>query len=143
VTAGSAVRGSASVETAVLAPALLLLLGLGVLAGRVGTAGAAVDAAAGAAARQASLTRTGHHAQATATRAAVESLAEQHLRCQHVTVSTDVSAFAAPPGAPGSVRVTVTCQLALADLALPGLPGTRTLTAHAVSPLDPYRGRTR
>jgi hypothetical protein len=35
----------------------------------------------------------------------------------------------------------VTCTVRLADLLVPGLPGSRTLTSTFVSPLDPYRSR--
>ena len=36
---------------------------------------------------------------------------------------------------------TVACVVNLADLSLPGVPGTRTVTATATSPIDTYRER--
>jgi hypothetical protein len=45
-------------------------------------------------------------------------------------------------GQPGQVTATVTCTVRLSDLtAVPGMPGSRTLTATFVSALDPYRAR--
>jgi len=39
------------------------------------------------------------------------------------------------------VTVTVTCIVELSDVSMPGLPGTKTLTATFVSSIDSYRGR--
>ncbi len=50
-------RGSATIELAVLAPALLALLGLVIVAGRISVAGSAVEQAAASAARAASIAR--------------------------------------------------------------------------------------
>ena len=71
-------RGSVSLELAILAPALLLLLGVLVLAGRVETSSAAVEQAARAAARDASLARTPDAARSTATASAQRELAASH-----------------------------------------------------------------
>ncbi len=38
------------------------------------------------------------------------------------------------------MTVTVTCEVPLADLALLGVPGSRTVTGTASSPVDVYRG---
>lgn len=132
-------RGSVTLELAILAPALLLLLGLLVLAGRVETSLAAVEQAARSAARDASLARTADAAQASARVAAQRELAESG--CVATDVTVDTSGFAAPLGTDASVAVHVSCTITLADLAVPGLPGTRTLTADGVSPLDRYRSR--
>jgi hypothetical protein len=67
---------------------------------------------------------------------------EQHLQCQAVTVTVDTAGFAVPLGRPATVSVQVSCRVRLADLTLPGLPGSRLVSDRAVSPLDPYRGRT-
>jgi hypothetical protein len=37
------------------------------------------------------------------------------------------------------VKVDVACVVRLSDIGLPGLPGNRTLTDEATSPLDPFR----
>ncbi|CAL8978643.1 hypothetical protein CELL_02921 [Cellulomonas sp. T2.31MG-18] len=132
-------RGSVSLELAILAPALLLLLGVLVLAGRVETSSAAVEQAARAAARDASLVRTPDAARATATPAAQRELAASH--CAATQISVDTTGFAAPVGTDAAISVEVVCTVSMADLAIPGLPGTRTITGHATSPLDRYRSR--
>jgi hypothetical protein len=68
-------------------------------------------------------------------------LAEQDLQCSSVQVDVETAGFAVPVGLPAHVRATVTCVVRLSDLALPGFPGSRTVTATAVSPLDTYRER--
>jgi Flp pilus assembly protein TadG len=133
-------RGAASVELAVLAPALLLVVALLIAAGRITLAGGAVEHAATAAARQASLARTPATARAAAEQTARRLLAEQHLHCRSTTVGVDTAGFAAPSGRPAQVSVQVACVVPLADLGLPG-PGARTLADTFTSPLDPYRGR--
>ena len=134
-------RGSVTVEMVLIAPALLALLMLTVLAGRIVLAGGTVEQVAAGGARAASLARSPAEATTTATGAVRRSIAEQNLQCQHVSVSVDTAGFRSPLGQPASVAVTVSCQVRLSDLALPGAPGSRTLTDRAVSPLDPYRGR--
>ena len=134
-------RGSATLELAILAPALLLLLGLVVLAGRVQVTAGAVEHAATVAARDASLARTPAAAQTTGTLAADRELAAQNLRCTPTDVAVDTSGFTAPLGQPATVTATITCTVTFADLALPGLPGAHTITAHATSPLDSWRTR--
>lgn len=133
--------GSATLEVAILTPALLLLLALVVFAGRVQVAAGAVEHAAAVAAREASLARTADAARTAATTAAVGDLDGQDLRCATSTVTIDTTGFAAPVGAGSHVTATVTCTVSIADLAVPGLPGTRTLTATATSPIDRYRAR--
>jgi hypothetical protein len=56
-------------------------------------------------------------------------------------VVVDVTGFAAPVGSDATVTVTVTCTVTIADLAIPGLPGTHTMTGTATSPIDSYRSR--
>lgn len=133
--------GSASLELVVLTPALVGLLGLLVLAGRLAVAGNTVEQAADEAARSASIARTVAGARAAAQEGARRALAERDLRCSTVTVALDTSGFTVPVGAPAQVRATLTCTVELSDLALPGFPGERAVTATAVSPLDTYRER--
>jgi len=132
--------GSASLELAIIAPVLLLLLALIVMGGRFAMASAAITGVAGAAARDASLARSPTAARAAAVSGAQATLAEQSLHCQgRPIVQVDTSAFAAVPGTPASVSVDVTCVVVLNGLHVPGLPSTRTLHERAVSPLDSYR----
>ena len=134
-------RGSASVEAAIGVPAFLLLVGLLVLGGRTAIAQQAVQAAASDAARAASIARTVSTARADASSAAHTSLTNQHLDCANTTVTVDTAAFGTPVGTPGQVSATVTCALRLDDIGLPGIAGTKTITATMSSPLDTYRGR--
>lgn len=134
-------HGSAAIETAIGVPAFILFAGLIIGAGRVGLARQAVTAAAAEAARSASIERTQHSAETTALAAASATTASQGLRCSTLTVAVDASEFAKPVGVPASVRVTVTCDLTLSDLAVPGLPGSLPVSATMESPLDTYRGR--
>lgn len=135
-------RGSTTLEFVIVAPAVLLILAAAIYAGRVMIAGQTVEHAASAAARTASIARTGPAAQASATAAAQDSLTEQGLRCSSTSVSVDTGGFARPPGTAATVTATVTCVVNASDLAAPGIPGSHTVTATATSPLDTYRDRT-
>ncbi|GAA4714516.1 TadE/TadG family type IV pilus assembly protein [Phytohabitans rumicis] len=134
--------GSVSVEIAVLAPAFLLLVVLAAVAGRTAIAQNAVDLAAHEAARTASLARTAATAEVQGEAAANATLAEQGLDCGNsLVVEVNTSGFAADLGEPATVTATVTCDVSLADLAMPGVPGSKTVQATYVSPLDRYRSR--
>lgn len=135
-------RGSATLELAILTPFMLMVIALMVLGGRVAIAGNTVTTVAGNAAREASLARTAGTAIANATSSARAGLAAQAINCAGGgTVSVDTSGFgAAARGVPGQVvTVTISCVVPIADLGLPGAPGTRTLSDQAVSPIDPNR----
>lgn len=134
-------RGSLVLEFAVLAPGLVLIVGLMIVAGRVALAGQSVGQAADEAARAASLARTQSEAVRSAQDTASSSLRQQSLQCTTSTVTVDSSGFARPAGTPATVGATVTCVVRLSDISLPGLPGSRTVTATASSPLDTYRER--
>ena len=135
----SADSGSATVELVILTPAVLLLLGLVVIGGRIALADNAISGVAGSAAREASLARSPAQAIAAAQTTASSTLADQNLHCLSTQVDVDTAGFAAAPGTGASVRVDVYCTVALNEMALPGLPGSRTLHDFSVSPLDPYR----
>lgn len=133
--------GSMSLELAVLAPALLLLIGLLILAGRVAMANGSVEQAAAEAARAASLERSPVAARSSGIAAAMTSLNQQDLQCVSLDVNVTTAGFQVPAGQPASVTAIVTCPVRLSDIAIPGLPGTRVVTAEAASPLDRYRER--
>lgn len=139
--AGRSDRGSEAVEAAVGVPAFLLFIALIIAGGRLAIAHQAVEAAASDAARSASISRTQGSAQGSALSSATASLANQKLQCASKTVNVDTSGFASPVGTPATVTATVTCVVKLADVAVPGLPGTKTITATMSSPLDTYRER--
>ena len=134
-------RGSAAIEAAIGLPAFMLFVALIILAGRVAIATQAVDSAATASARTASIARTAGDANATARTAAASSLADQNLQCVSITVTLDTTGFSAPLGTPATVTATVRCVVNLTDVTLPGVPGTKTVTATATSPVDTFRER--
>lgn len=134
-------RGSVSLELVILAPGLLLVIGLLIYGGRLELAKQSIQSAASQAAREASIARTQPQANSTAAAAATRSLAEQGLDCITSSVSVDTSGFASPAGTPATITAEVTCVVHLSDLAVPGLPGSKTVTATADSPLDTYRER--
>ena len=138
---GTSERGSAALELAIIGPALIVLLAVVIAAGRIQVAGGAVEQAAAAGAREASIARTPAAATAIAEAAATRVLTQQDLDCAALTVTTDTSGYAAPVGQVGQVGATVTCVVPLSDLGVPVLPGARTLTAQSTSVLDRYRGR--
>ncbi|SEP53802.1 hypothetical protein SAMN04489732_13141 [Amycolatopsis saalfeldensis] len=117
----------------------VLFVGLLIIAGaRISSAQQAVDNAAAAAARAASLARSPAAAQQAGTAVARERLGREGLTCHTWSVSVDAGQIAV--GHTGLVRVDLTCQVPLADLALPVPGGTRTITSTFTSPTDPYRG---
>ena len=132
--------GNAALELIVLAPVILFLLGLVIAAGRTSVAQGSVAAAARDAARQASISLTPSAAQTAALSSARAALGQDGLNCDPV-VRVNVSGFGVPVGEPANVQATVTCQVSLSSLVVPGMPGSKTLRATFRSPLDPYRGR--
>ena len=134
-------RGSMAVELVVLTPALILIILLLVAGGRLALAGNQAQAAAVAAAREASLSRTATQAQTAATAAAQQAMAQAGYQCTNLQVLINDAGLNVPLGEVGTVTATITCVLNMSDIALPGLPGTKTLTAAAQSPVDAYRER--
>lgn len=131
--------GSTTLEVAILTPALILVLGAMIVVGRVQLAAGAVEHAAAVAAREASLARTTSVATAAAQSAVDRELAATDCSASSVTV--DATGLSAPIGQPATVSVTVRCDIDLSDLAIPVLPGTRTLTGSAISSVDTWRQR--
>lgn len=129
-----------SVEVAVLTPAFLMLLALAAVTGRTAIAQNALDIAAHDAARAASISRSAGAARTAGESAALDALRAQGLACTP-RVSVDTSGFGTPVGTPAAVTATVNCSVTFADLALPGVPGSRALSASFTSPLDRYRSR--
>jgi Flp pilus assembly protein TadG len=133
-------EGNAPLELVILAPVVFLLLAFVVAAGRTSIAQGSVAAAARDAARQASISLTPGAAQTAALSSAMTALGQDGLDCRPV-VTVDTAGFGIPVGQPATVSATVTCTVSLSDLLVPGLPGSRTLTATFASPLDPFRER--
>ncbi|WP_329583500.1 TadE/TadG family type IV pilus assembly protein [Streptomyces sp. NBC_01361] len=134
-------RGSYALETAVLAPVLIAILGLMIAFGRITDADGAVDSAAHAAARAASLERDAGTAQAKAQDAVTRSLSGEGITCQTSNVAIDTSGYATDVGEAATVTASISCTANLSDIALPGLPGAKTLSASWTSPIDTYRAR--
>src|SRR5665647_2963642 len=115
--------GWASLELALRAPVVLVLVALVVMGGRYAMASTAITGVAGVAARDASLARSPAAARAAAISSAQATLAEHDLHCQGApAVEVDTSGFAAAPGTPASVSVDVTCVVVVNGLNVPGLP---------------------
>ncbi|MEO3797825.1 TadE family protein [Nonomuraea sp. B10E15] len=133
-------RGSIALEMAIIAPALIALLVMVIGLGRVSFAHSAIEAAARDAARQASIARDPATARSAALSSARAALAREGLACTpSVTVNT--TGLSAPLGRPATVVAQVSCEVQLADLTVPGIPGTKNLTSSFTSPIDPYRAR--
>ena len=124
-----------TLELAILAPTLIVMLMLIVGFGRVTQARQLVDQSAAAAARAATLTTAPGPADTAARGAAAASLAQAGLSCRSLTTRLDLSAFR--PG--GLISATTVCVADLSGLAAAGLPGSITLTATATTPLEPFR----
>lgn len=136
-------RGASTLEAAILAPVLLMLIAVAVISMRIEVAAQAVESAAHDAARAASISRTQTEADTAARNAANNALSQQDLTCNRgPTVVPDTSQFQRPIGETAVITVTVTCVVPLNDVGLPGLPGTKTLTATFTSYLDQFRGRS-
>ncbi|MFQ6146752.1 TadE/TadG family type IV pilus assembly protein [Streptomyces seoulensis] len=134
-------EGSAAIEAAVILPSLIMFLCLAIAGGRIVTSGAKIDSAAEDAAREASIHRTAAASQGAARAAAAESLDDQGIRCASTSVQVDVGGLSVAVGQVATVTVTVRCTVSLSDLLVPGVPGTRTLSATATSVVDRYRQR--
>lgn len=129
------------IEAAIGVPAFGLFIAMIILGGRVEIAKQSVEVAAYEAARAASIERTQSEAISSGKSAASRSLNDQGLQCASTSVTVNAAGFNAPLGTTAQVTATVTCKVDVADLAIPGLPGTRTITATASSPVDAYRER--
>ena len=134
-------RGSESIQAAIVTPLLVVFLCMAIAAGRLVTSGDTIDAAAQDAARAASIARTYPAAEAAAEAAASGSLTEQGMRCASTSVAIDAAGLYVPVGQVGYVTATVTCNVALSDLLLPGAPGSHTLKSSFTSVVDAYRSR--
>jgi Flp pilus assembly protein TadG len=128
-------EGSLTVELVVLTPVLFLMALTVLIFGRVSESHQQVVNAATAGAEAAAILPDPTSAQAGASIDAAVDVAGQAHTCLRSQVSTDVSHFY--PG--GFVSVTVQCQVALADISVPGVPGSMVVRASATAPIDPYR----
>lgn len=124
-------------ELALLTPIFVAFLMFLAGAGRMVDAQSQVDGAARDAARAASIARDASSARARAQQAATADLTGHDWCAAGPAVRPDTSGWR--PG--GTVRVTVTCDVDLGDLAFIGLPGRKLLSGTAVAPIDTYTYR--
>ncbi|GAA4492314.1 hypothetical protein [Microbacterium panaciterrae] len=119
----------------------IALISLIALLGRGAAINNTVQAAAFAAARDASLSRGGD-AVPHAIAAANTSLSGNVI-CQSLHVEIGGNGLHTGLGQAGTVSATITCVVSYGDLVFPGwnLPGTFTVTKTEHSPVDPYRER--
>ena len=129
-------EGTITVEAAVVAPVLLVLMLLVVYAGRASQADADVRSAAARAARAASIAGDPVAATTAASEVAGANLRTAGVSCVDFRVEVDTDAFA--PG--GVVSVQVGCRIGNGDLALVAVPGSRWSVASATQVVDTYRG---
>jgi len=134
-------RGSAAVEITLVAPLLVLFVMVVIFGGRLALARQAVQSAAFDAARAASVARTQPEARTSAAEITAATLANQQLPCATTQVVVDTAGFSKPVGTPATVSVRVVCQVAIADLGLPGFAATVPVDASAISALDSFRER--
>lgn len=136
-------RGVAALELLAIAPVILMLICLVIAAGRTSIAQGAVNAAARAAARQASIAPTLASAEQAAYAGAAAALQADGLDCQPSVKLPGIDrAFGTRPGQQAQVQARVVCVVRLSDLTLvPGLPGSIGLKAAFTSPFDPFRSR--
>lgn len=127
--------GQAIAELVIVAPVLLLVIVLMVSLGRIDSAQGDVESAARAGVQAAVVQADATAAQSQATSAVTGTLTGAGLTCPAPQITTDISNFVAG----GSVTVTVTCVTSLADVSVPGVPGSKTLTATATAPIDEFR----
>ncbi|MFI6443846.1 pilus assembly protein [Kitasatospora sp. NPDC050543] len=134
--------GGVPIDAVIVAPGVVLLILLAVVGGRIQTAAGTVDAAARAAARTASLARSVDGMESAARESAQGLLAQEGVHCRRVDIAVQHGELTAPAGQLDTVRVTVSCEIPLADLSLvPGLPGAKTLVGEFTSVVDRFRGR--
>ncbi|MGJ3508408.1 TadE/TadG family type IV pilus assembly protein [Enemella sp. A6] len=133
-------RGAASVEAVVVIPAVTLLLGLLMVGARLWYVTSAVEDAAWLAARSASLERHGAAAREVAHRVGTEQLRSAGTDCADLRVHADVSGLQRRVGEPAAVSVRVRCTVPLADLLVPGTPGSIQVSANGSSIVDQHRG---
>jgi len=135
-------RGSMSVELAIVAPGLILLLLLVAAAGRVVEAQGHLDGAARDAARAASIAPSPVQAGQAALQAAQADLGSTSW-CEAGSVSAAVTGYPAGGLAqPGDdVAVTVTCAVNMSPFSLLGFRPAKVFTGRAVAPLDVFTCR--
>lgn len=128
-------EGQAIAELVIVAPVLFLVVLLMIAIGRVDSAQGDVESAARAGVQAAVVQANPNNAQAQAAAAVSSTLATAGLTCPSPQITTDTSNFVAG----GWVSVAIVCITSLADVSVPGVPGSKTLSATSTAHIDPYR----
>jgi Flp pilus assembly protein TadG len=138
-------RGSMSVEIAIVAPALVLLLLIVALAGRLVESQNAIDGAARDAARAASLARyPGAGALGADTLAQQAAAGDLTGFCTGPNLTVTVTGFPGldqPAQLGNNVTATVTCDINTVPFGVFGFSARHQMTGTAVAPLDPFMCR--
>jgi Flp pilus assembly protein TadG len=127
-------RGSTSVELAILAPLIGLLLGAVVLVGRVQLARADVEGAARSAARDLSIARDPYVAVDEVRTGLMTTLDVGSPTCRALSFVPDIGS--------AQVSVTLTCTVDLREAAVLPVPGSVSISASASEIIDRYREGT-
>ena len=133
-------HGETPVSLIMVMPVIGMILLAIIAAGRVAEAQTAVESAVGAAVREVTLSRDPRTGTAAAYSTVSRALSQRGVKCDP-TVSVDAAALLNAPGVDGEASVRVQCQVPLADLLVPGLPGAVTIDREATSPVDTFRER--
>lgn len=126
-------EGSVALEFTLVAPALFLLIALLLAYARVTQVSATLDAGVRDAARAATAARSPVAAQQRAYAVVHDAVGPGN--CADSLVVEPIPEFAAGR----AVTVTARCSYSVADLGLPGLPGSLSVRSSFASPLDPNR----
>ncbi|MGQ4519108.1 TadE family protein [Dermabacteraceae bacterium CCM 9520] len=133
-------RGSASLETVLITPILIVFLALVIAGGSLALGKQAVTTAAYASARSASLASSPAQARSQAIAAFNASLKSSGRSCSNTKININTAGFSRAIGQKAQVEVTITCTISYTQLTkIPGLPASKTITETVTSPLDPYK----
>lgn len=133
-------RGSVAAEVTLVTPVLVMLLVfIAVPIHRGIGARLRIEDAAHQAARAASLERSAPAATLAARSTATVALASAGVTCDSLSVDTATGGLV--PG--GTVTVTVSCSVDIADGLLPDVAGRKRLSATAIERVDQWRGAAR
>jgi Flp pilus assembly protein TadG len=128
--------GSLALELAVLAPALLAIIGLLFTYGRYAQVSGVLEAASRDAARAATQARSLDEARDRVDTITRETLRRAPGSCQD-SATDEIVGGVFQPGM--NVTVEVRCTVSFSDLGAWGVPGDVTVVRRFASPLDPYR----
>ncbi|MFD0400678.1 TadE/TadG family type IV pilus assembly protein [Kitasatospora sp. NPDC127121] len=134
--------GAVAIEAAIVVPPVVGLVLVAIAAGRVQTTAGTVEAAARAGARTASLQRSVDGMTQPGRDSALATLRQQGVSCRNGDVQVVPGRLDLPGGAVTTVKVTVVCDVELADLlgGPSGVPVTKHLVGEFTSVVDRYRG---